>query len=342
MQYVEGFPKTMVHPSSRPAKLSMDIAATASTPGYYAPAGSPARYLPETVHSPEQEADMRARGYLDVGEPPAQVHYAEYPKILRHSHYTPAVKATQRSVVVKNKDGESDIKIIDVPAREEQFPDKTVATAEEEKHWRGEGWAPAGEWDSAAFERAHSTPDVAYDPQEWPKWVATGEVDKDGKPIAVLMEDPNAVPAAERERLAHEYPKWVNGRKVASAADEAAIANGGEAVLEVPGVAAPVIKVAYVPASIAPPQPIFDVAALKAEILGELVPQIRDVIREALAPKDWRLGGELITAHRPNPAKKTARKAAKRTLTAEQRKAIGERFAAGKQAARERREAEAG
>jgi hypothetical protein len=311
MQYVEGFPKTMVHPSYAPAIISDAEAGTAQS---YA--GKPARFLPQLVHTPDEEQDMRARGYLNVGEPPAQVHYAEYPKILRHPRHSPPVPATKRSVVRK-VDGEDQVTIVDVPAREERFADVTVADAAEEEHWRERGWAPAGKWDADAFEHAHTVPEVAYDPQEWPKWI-------DGQ----LVEDPDAVPAAERERLAHQYPKEVNGRRVENAAQEAALANGGEAVLAgaVAPVASPGSPSYVVPA---PPQSVLDVAALKAEILGGLLPMMRDLIRETVNPSP-RLTVSEVLARDMRPRRKSPR----REKTEEERRAIGQRLKDARAAAR--------
>ena len=73
-----------------------------------------------------------------------------------------------------------------------------------------------------------------------------------------------------------------------------------------------------------------DVAALKAEILGELVPQIRDVIGEALGPhRDL-----VVDPHTDRVLGLTKR--TRKPMSAEDRKARGERMAAGRKAARER------
>ncbi len=326
----------MVHPNFTPAIISDAHIGTEQSF-----TGKPARFLPQMVHTPDEEEDMRARGYLNPGEPPAQVHHAEYPKFLRHARYAPAVKETKRSVVAKNKDtGENEISIVDVPARPEQFPDKIVESPDEEKLWRAEGWEPAGTWDTEAFEHAHAVPDTAYVAQEWPKWVPTGEVDDEGRPIARLMEDPDAMSSAEKDRLANEYPKMVNGQEVKSEAEELVWRNRGALLTD--SVAIEPVAAPDVPPSVAAPQPVLDVAALKTEILStlkaELVPEIGYIIREVLAPKE--VMPHLAESAKPRDnATPRVKARGKREYTAEERKAIGARFKAGREAARKRREA---
>jgi hypothetical protein len=205
-------------------------------------------------------------------------HVAEFPKMLRHPEHRDAVPATQEAVVQNGG-----VKWIPVPAVPEHLPDVIVDTPETEQMWRAKGYGPAGRWDEGAFERAHTLPIEGYDPKEWPKWMDSGRVDADGKPIMIVVQDPNAIPPEVLDRQAREYPKHV---KIGGVTHIAQNVDQERALVDGLGVGSDAVLPArsLVDAALVPLQGIFDAAGLKREIVGELAPMLKDMIREALAP----------------------------------------------------------
>ncbi len=318
MKSEPGFPKQMVHPAYMPAML-VDTYHGDRSDNYQ---GRPERFPPVTVMSSEQEEDQRARGYLNPGESPVrQAHAAEYPKMLAHpGHVDPIPSKTEGRIVGGVFDPASGqmvgghLETYAVPGVPEKYPYVTVKDADEEAAWLAKGYAPNGTWDEIALDRAQHAPDVAYTPDEWPKWI-------DGK----IVDDPNALSAAEKERLAREYPKMIGDRVAQNAAEEYILRSGlaaEDAVL--PNTGEALLGALVPPVRREPAAPAIDAEALKREIVGELAPMLRDMIREVMAPAT---GAPPIamTATIGKPAKRK-----RQPMSEERRKEVARNFAAGR------------
>lgn len=197
------YPVTMVHPQHKAARVS-NFDSASELPG------DPERFPPVEVFDADQEALMRARGYLRYGEDvPKVTDYNEYPKFMRHPEHVDAVPPTTGA---RAENG--GIVTYAIPGVPEKFPDVMVRNAEEQEEWGAKGYKEGGHSDERAFEKAKVAPGVPGD--EWPKW-------EDGK----LVPDPNAP-----VDLSREYPKWLHfddGRDVLvnSPAEEAKAKSSG-------------------------------------------------------------------------------------------------------------------
>lgn len=211
-----GFPVTLKHPQHRPAVLST---VDPSAGNWQDIAGRPEMYPDVSVNNETQEAQYRSKGYLRPGES-APVYDAslEFPKLLCHPDHEDGAQATQVSVA--GSDGV--VKVVNVPARPEKFPNVTVKNAQEEDSWAEKGYYPAGHFDGAAYEKALWAEGEAGD--EYPRW----EEDENGNPI--LVDDPNR--PADESRL---YPMMIyapNGEELGvakNAAEATALKTRGSA-----------------------------------------------------------------------------------------------------------------
>jgi hypothetical protein len=176
-----GFPIIMVHPQHRAATVQ-DFDSNDGLPG------TPERFPPIEVHSPDQEAETRARGYLRHGEAvPKVADFSEFPKMMRHPKHVDAIPPSQGAQMVDGR-----LTTYPIPGVPEKFPDATAKDADEQAVWEAKGYEAAGVEDPLAFERATVSPGKPGD--DWPKWV-------DG----VLMQDPDAPPD-----MTGQYPKWLH------------------------------------------------------------------------------------------------------------------------------------
>jgi len=230
------YPKTMQHPSYKPAVVK-EVPVTSSITGrtikdYY---GTPDRYPPVTVNNEDQEERHRAMGYIEYGEAPKpMIEFSEFPLMLTHPDHIPAVEQQVFATRDQNTGAVTTHTIAGSPAK---LPAVTVRNATEEAEWKAKGYHRPGRADPDAVEAAKASPHVpGRVVEEFPKMV-------DGK---VVDPRPNL-------HGFQEYPKWVNGVVVNSAAEE--LAAGG------------VAKPIAVAAPAAPPS--VD-AAEHAKVLGEL------------------------------------------------------------------------
>ncbi len=329
MKYEEGYPKTMTHPAYMPAQISQE--------NYV---GRPDRFPPVTVMSPEHEEDMRARGYLNPGESPArQAHAAEYPKMLAHPLHADAIPSkTEGRIVGGVFDPASSqmvgghLETFPVPGVPEKYPYVTVKDADEEAVWGAKGYAPNGTWDEAALDRAQHAPDVAYSPDEWPKWI-------DGQ----IVNDPNALTPAEKDRLAREYPKMIGDRVVNSASEEACwrmlsvepesavLPNTDEALL---GASVPSARQAE-PSQPSPAPP------SELELMREMLTEMLAIQRGIEAARIKELTAQpnpipMTATIGKTPAKLRQNSGKRKPMSEERRKEVARNFAAG----RARRKAE--
>src|SRR5258707_11115943 len=124
---IPGYPKQMRHPSYQSATLGLKYQE-----------GTPDRFPPVTVHSPDQEEKERSRGYLAPGETmKTQTLHVEYPKMMRHPEH---VDATPPAIDAR-RDGDK-VVTFSIPGVPEKFPDRIANTSAEEREWRGEGDLP--------------------------------------------------------------------------------------------------------------------------------------------------------------------------------------------------------
>jgi len=124
--------------------------------------------------------------------PPSPDH-AEYPKMLSHPAYVPAVPA------VEVREGTA---ISWTRGEPERFPPVQVKNADDEAYYVARGYKQCGHSDPAAFSRAHAglrVAPAAYKPQEYPKYI--GDVLVNGPD-----EEAAALAAAEAARVAAEVP----------------------------------------------------------------------------------------------------------------------------------------
>jgi hypothetical protein len=181
-----GFPIVMMHPQHRDAVIRT-IDSDPSSPDYGLP-GAPERFPPIEVHSADQEAAVRARGYLRHGEAmPKVAEFSEYPKMMRHPQHVDAVPPSQGAQMVDGR-----LTTFPIPGVPEILPDVVVHNVVEQEEWEAKGYEAAGVEDPLAFERATVSPGKPG--EEWPKWV-------DG----VLEKDPDAPPD-----MTGQYPKWLH------------------------------------------------------------------------------------------------------------------------------------
>ncbi len=288
MKYEDGFPKTMVHPAYMPAMV-VDTYGTDRSANYV---GRPDRFPPVTVMTPEHEEDMRARGYLNPGESPArQASAAEYPKMLAHpQHVDGTPPRTDGRIVGGVLDPASGqmigghLETFTVPAMPEKYPHVTVENAEQEAGWAEKGYLPNGRWDEIALDRAQHAPEVAYEPDAWPRMIYGPERDAKGELVAHLVHDPDALTEAEKRQLEREYPKMIGDRVVKSAAEEyvlrSAAANGDEVLLGGAGSGAP-----QAPTKEAAPGPSAELSLMQ-DMLGEMrgmLGEMREIQNERVA-----------------------------------------------------------
>lgn len=186
MSVEQGYPITMVHPNHQAAKL-----------GEGNVIGIPEKFPNLVVEGSDSEARYRAQGYLRFGEArPVMVDRHEFPKMMRHPNYVPAVEAKIEAKIENNRI----IGTFTIPGKPAEYPDLIVANADQEEKARENGYKPAGEYDRGALEAVlnGTVDEETYDPDEYPKWV-------DG---VLIEKDPNA---NEEYRPRPEYPRYENG-----------------------------------------------------------------------------------------------------------------------------------
>lgn len=209
-----GYPVTLVHPQHRAAMNAVGDAI-----------GAPERFPSVTVNGANQEAQYRAQGYLRYGEAqPAAIDHHEYPKMMRHPEYVPAVEARVEAKI----DNGRIVGTFTIPAKPAEHPDVSVLNAEQEEKARASGYRPAGEYNRSALEAVlnGTVDEELYEPDEYPKWVngTLIEHDPDAEPEytptpeypryenGVLVQDPRA-PEVIDPNL---YPMWVHRNGVPS------------------------------------------------------------------------------------------------------------------------------
>jgi hypothetical protein len=118
--------------------------------------------------------------------------FERYPLTMSHPAFKKSVAVPVPGTQVFDAEGK--ITRQDYQGTPERFPPVTVEDEMHEEYYKAQGYAPAGKSDPAAWVTAHSeaVPE-SYVPDEYPKWV-------DGKLIASAEDDPDYVapePVAE-------------------------------------------------------------------------------------------------------------------------------------------------
>jgi hypothetical protein len=198
------FPKTMTHPAhQRGASIPIPtVDAAGRTVVDYQ--GTPDRFPPVVVNNSDQEEQHRAMGYIAFGEHAATAAaYQEYPKMLTHPEYEPAVE-----MILEQRNGANQVISPGVPGTPAKFPSLGVHNPDEEEAALAKGYLQPGKSDPDAVQASISSP---YDParvtQEWPRMVN-----------GVLTQDPSINTSGFQE-----YPKWIGDKMVNSLAEEWAL-----------------------------------------------------------------------------------------------------------------------
>src|SRR5438034_3096112 len=89
--YEAGFPKSMYHPQHAPSQMASQVIGESDKKFGPNISGSPMRFPPEMANNSNDEAQLRSRGYLPVGEAPKVTDYHEYPLMLGHPEHVDAV-----------------------------------------------------------------------------------------------------------------------------------------------------------------------------------------------------------------------------------------------------------
>lgn len=98
------------------------------------------------------------------------VDYSEYPKTLAHPAFEKAKSLPIPGTEIK--DGQGNIVSQSYQGTPEHFPPVTVTDPTQEEYYKAQGYQDAGKADPAAWVKAHSsTVPETYVPQEYPKWV---------------------------------------------------------------------------------------------------------------------------------------------------------------------------
>lgn len=186
----EGFPKRMTHPHHMPAVNTVSVSGDVSMPGAAKPQqGRPERFPPVTVETPAQEAYYLSRGYLTAGMATELAGFSEFPKMLVHPQYVPAIAETKDARLGANGQVETFV----ISGTPEKFPPVTVNNTAEQERWEAKGWKAAAPPDPEAYTRAYAAPfDPSWEFKKYPMLV-------DG----VLVQDPT-LPTGRQE-----YPKWL-------------------------------------------------------------------------------------------------------------------------------------
>ena len=208
------FPKRMVHPAYKksdpkpvPGTEIYKANGEIKTAHYR---GEPDRFPPVDVPNADQEAQYRAKGYLPYGETPMNVvAFKEYPLMLSHPDYEPAVEA-----IVEQRDANGKLVSAGIPGTPAKLAPVQVNDPDDEAKWTDRGYERPGKSDPEAVQASISSPYVpGRVASEYPKMVG-----------GVLVQDPS-LPAGPAE-----YPKWVSikdhphgGKEVRSRAEEIAL-----------------------------------------------------------------------------------------------------------------------
>ena len=174
------YPLAMRHPSHKQAELS-NAGVNMSTGAVSGNAqGKPEMWPPVNVTNSEQEEYHRAQGYVGATEPFPEVgtHYSDYPVMLYHPDYKPAV--FDKTDILKRLE-------------QEQFPPRIAASPDDEERLEADGYKRRGHADAPSFDKAYTAPGMPGD--EWPKLIN-----------GVLVEDPDAAPPLPPD----VFPMWVH------------------------------------------------------------------------------------------------------------------------------------
>lgn len=134
------YPKVMKHPHAKKGQaIPVDGIDPLSGKRFIDYQGSPDMFPPTTVNNERQEAEYRAKGYVEFSEPfPLPTEYRDYPKWLKHP--------TKDSVLANNPD--------------------------QEREFIAQGYLLPGKSDPDAVSTAHASPYVAgRETKEFPKYV---------------------------------------------------------------------------------------------------------------------------------------------------------------------------
>jgi hypothetical protein len=213
MPIAPGYPKKLVHPAHHKA-VPRSLGRFDPVTGKELVAdrqdwqGEPDRFPPVTVYDADNEELYRAKGYRLEGEAATMTITTDiYPLMLVHPDHIEPTPAEQHAK--REEDGK--LVMWTTPGHEGRFPHVIANNEIEEKRWLAKGYKRPGTPDPEAVERAYSSPGALdYEPSEYPRWEATGEVDAEGKPILKLVQDPNI------DRLPPQYPKWLTTGKNAA------------------------------------------------------------------------------------------------------------------------------